>query len=284
MHKEGLTLHCHRKNADHEIRKNMKPLVSILIPTWNRAHFIAEAINSALSQDYRPIEIIVCVDGSTDSTLEVLKKFPDIKVIAFPEHKGMCYARNACLDAFTGSYVQFLNDDDALCPDKFKRQVDFLEMRPEIDEVHSDLLLWDGIKYKGHVLGSPVNHDLRQALIKNIGLPVDFDKSISCLLTNDRKEFRIGDGTNLIRRRVFNSGLRYDVELEKIVTVSADYDMWLQMVLAGFKFAYLPGPALQYRIHPGRMTEWALARKERYINSRKYIYNKFKNLIKECTK
>lgn len=88
-----------------------KPLVSIIIPTYNRAHKICDAVHSALNQSYANIQVIVVDDGSTDNTSELLKKFTDIEYV-WQENGGQAAARNAGLYKAQGSIIASLDSDD----------------------------------------------------------------------------------------------------------------------------------------------------------------------------
>lgn len=98
--------------------------VSILIPAHNAEPWIRETIESALSQTWREKEIIVVDDGSTDSTLQIAKQYQSklFKVVA-QENSGACRARNRALEVAQGDYIQWLDADDLLAPDKIERQM-----------------------------------------------------------------------------------------------------------------------------------------------------------------
>jgi glycosyltransferase involved in cell wall biosynthesis len=103
------------------------PLVSTIIPTYNRASLVSEAIDSVLAQTYPQIEVIVIDDGSTDGTLEVLKRYGNrIQVISQP-NAGPAAARNRGIDAAQGEMVAFLDSDDLWLPEKLARQVKLLQ-------------------------------------------------------------------------------------------------------------------------------------------------------------
>jgi glycosyltransferase involved in cell wall biosynthesis len=113
----------------------MQNLVSIIIPTHNRCTFLAEAIESAVGQTYRPIEIIVVDDGSTDKTEEliagwILQFNSIIKLIKLP-HQGAPAARNAGIYAARGEFIQFLDSDDQLHPQKIALQISELLRYPK---------------------------------------------------------------------------------------------------------------------------------------------------------
>jgi glycosyltransferase involved in cell wall biosynthesis len=106
---------------------NTKPLVSAIIPTYNRAHIIGEAVESALAQTYPNLEVIVVDDGSKDDTLARLQKFGDkIRVIS-QANAGPAAARNRGMEAARGEFIAFLDSDDIWLPEKTERQVDLLQ-------------------------------------------------------------------------------------------------------------------------------------------------------------
>ncbi len=106
----------------------MKPLVSILIPAYNSELWISEAINSALRQTWPRTEIVVVDDGSTDRTLWVAGKFSKKGVIvASQPNQGASVARNKAFSLCHGDYIQWLDADDALAPDKIAMQMAFAE-------------------------------------------------------------------------------------------------------------------------------------------------------------
>lgn len=96
----------------------MEPLVSIIIPVYNVAHYVREAIESVINQTYGNLEIIIIDDGSTDESGLICDEYdsdPRIRVI-HQENKGLSAARNAGLDQMNGDYVGFLDSDDMFCP------------------------------------------------------------------------------------------------------------------------------------------------------------------------
>lgn len=104
----------------------MKPLVSIIIPAYNAEEWVREAIESALGQTWPNKEIIVINDGSTDGTERIAKSFlPRIKLIS-TENRGLCAAVNLALRQCKGDYIQELDADDVLLPDKVERQLSTL--------------------------------------------------------------------------------------------------------------------------------------------------------------
>jgi len=105
----------------------MKPLVSILIPAYNSQEWIAETLRSAMAQTWHHKEIIVVDDGSSDRTLSVAQEFESkmVRVITQP-NRGAAAARNKAFSLAQGDYIQWLDADDLLAPDKIARQVECL--------------------------------------------------------------------------------------------------------------------------------------------------------------
>lgn len=113
----------------------MAPLVSVVIPAYNRADVISDAVASAFAQTHRPIETVVVDDGSTDDTLIVLKglaaRYGAALRIVRQANAGASAARNAGLDAASGAFVQFLDSDDVLRPEKVELQLAALQDAPD---------------------------------------------------------------------------------------------------------------------------------------------------------
>lgn len=99
------------------------PLVSIIIPVYNGERYLAAAIESALAQDWEHREIIVVNDGSTDRSLEIIESYRPLVTLINQQNTGACHARNAGLMAATGDYIQYLDQDDLLHPEKISLQV-----------------------------------------------------------------------------------------------------------------------------------------------------------------
>lgn len=128
--------------------------VSVIIPTYNRAHYLGEAIESILNQDIRDcrIEIIVVDDGSTDNTKEILGKFGNSVRYIFQDHRGAGAARNRGIAEATGEWISFLDSDDRWLPDKLTLQFKVLDAVPGYNAVHSEFQIFDDtgiIAHKG---------------------------------------------------------------------------------------------------------------------------------------
>ena len=113
-----------KNNINSYLRKKQNMLISIIIPVYNCEKYISEAIQSILNQTYKPIEVIVIDDGSTDNTAKIAKKFtPDIKYIYQPK-SGSAAARNRGIKIANGDAFAFLDADDIWIPNKLTLQSD----------------------------------------------------------------------------------------------------------------------------------------------------------------
>src|SRR3989338_10346077 len=112
------------------------PLVSIIIPTYNNAKFISAAIDSAAKQTYPNIEIIVVDDGSTDQTKNVILPYQHRIRYIHQSNEGLAAARNKAIEKSKGDYLQFLDADDLIHPEKIKKQIDCLMREPQFDVVY----------------------------------------------------------------------------------------------------------------------------------------------------
>ena len=105
-----------------------KPLISVIIPTYNRGRLILESVNSVLNQTYKNIELIVVDDCSTDDTKKIIESIKDfrIKYVKLEKKSGACVARNRGIEKSTGEFIAFNDSDDLWIPEKICSQLDFL--------------------------------------------------------------------------------------------------------------------------------------------------------------
>jgi glycosyltransferase involved in cell wall biosynthesis len=114
------------------------PKISVIIPTYNSANYLPEAIESVLAQTYKNFEIVVIDDGSTDNTKEVVVPYLDQIVFLETENGDPAKARNHGIRKSSGEYVAFLDADDIWCPDKLERQLAYFSKNPHYHLVFSD--------------------------------------------------------------------------------------------------------------------------------------------------
>ncbi len=207
--------------------------VSLIIPTYNRAWLLPQTLASVLEQTYPHLEIIVVDDGSTDDTPAVLAQYADRVKTIRQENQGETAARNAGIAAATGAYFTFLDDDDLIFPDKITRQVQLLESRPDVDVVYC--------RY--------YHMDVEGNLLNKTGLMAEGDVLPQLVYGNF-----IGIGAPLLPRRCVETIGLFDAELPFRGKYSEDWDWFLRLALAGFRFACIQEPLCAYRVVPTSQT------------------------------
>lgn len=205
-----------------------RPRVAAVIPCYNAARHIGEAIASILSQTCQPIDVIVVNDGSTDDLAAAVAPFRDrIQVIDQP-NSGQAAARNRALAATDATYVAFLDADDRWHPNKIARQVAVLEAQPECGLVHTavDLIDADGHSVAASPLLPPPAHrasgDCLLALLRANAIVISSVMVRQTLL--DRESFRVD------------------------ICGVEDWDMWVRLA-ARTRFARIDEPLTDYRVH-----------------------------------
>ena len=222
------------------------PLVSVIIPTFNRSRFVTEAVLSVFDQTYQPVEIIVVDDGSTDDTAEVLAPyFQRIQYIHQP-NQGVSVARNAGIKVATGELIAFLDGDDRWLPSKLALQVECLEKNRDVGLVHSN------VSYFG-------TNDERGRQTKGVTTTYERDCYAELFLGN-----RITTSSVLVRRECLEKVGLFDEGIRKAST--EDYDLWIR-IARYFEFAYVPDPVVLYRVHPNNAINdfRTLIENERYV-------------------
>ena len=118
----------------------MKPLVTVITPSFNQSKYLEETINSVLNQDYSNIEYIIIDGGSSDNSVELIKKYETKLAYWVSElDKGQADAINKGFLIATGDYICWLNSDDILYPDFISRRIKEFEQNPEIDMIYGDV-------------------------------------------------------------------------------------------------------------------------------------------------
>jgi len=183
----------------------LTPLVSVIIPTFNREKFIGEALHSILQQTFLDFEIIVIDDGSTDGTADVIKLFPTDKLrYIYQKNRGRSNARNHALRLAKGSYIAFLDSDDLYLPSKLELQVSYMEEHPEVGMIYTSAYCMDES-------GNSINHH--------------YDAKVSGWIYKDIAFFvpvTITLPTVMARREVFDKVGGFDEKMERF----EDTDMW----------------------------------------------------------
>ncbi len=181
------------------------PLVSVIIPTHNRAWCLREAVDSVLAQEFRDFELIVVDDGSTDETPQLLQEYRDSIRVLRQGNRGVSASRNAGVAAAGGGLIAFLDSDDIWLPGKLARQVDFFSRHPEAlicqTEEH-----W--VK-NGRRVNPGKRHRKRGGMI--------FEPSLELCL--------VSPSAVMLRRGLFDRVGLFDERLP----ACEDYDLWLRV-------------------------------------------------------
>lgn len=195
------------------------PLVSVIMPAYNAAEHIAEAIESVLIQNYRNFELVVVDDGSTDNTRDIIAGFKDDKIKYFyKENNGPSAARNLAVRKAGGQYIVPLDSDDMMIPKFIASHLQEFEKYPEADLIYCDDWLIDEDDKPIRVIERREYAD-RNSLIRDLF----------------RSGFPIVPFRTCIRRSVFDKIGFYDEDL----LVAEDYDMMRRLVKSGLKIHHL---------------------------------------------
>lgn len=193
------------------------PLISVIIPTYNCASYISEAVDSVIAQDYSNIEIIVINDGSIDHTLSVLQKYEDKIILINQENVGAAVARNKGLECARGKYVAFLDADDVWLSHKLGLQVAYLENHPMIGMAYSSWRNWFPDESGRYRLPKNIDCNVPTSTIINHASGWLYNKLlIECLLLTS---------TVVIRRSLIERVGKFDEKLLR----GQDYDYWLRV-------------------------------------------------------
>jgi glycosyltransferase involved in cell wall biosynthesis len=236
----------------------MKSLVSVIIPTYNYAHFVIDAINSVLNQTYKSVEIIVVDDGSTDNTHKVLEKFIlDRKIKYIKKNNGeLSSARNAGIKVSTADYIAFLDADDMWEPNKLEEQIKIFK-----NSEYKNL----GVVYCQYSLidtsGRPLVH----------GYTVKINPTMKGMIFERLLESNtiVSSGSGvLIKRECLEKTGYFDEDLKS----AEDWDMWLRLA-KHFEFDYSDKNLVKIRKHSKNMQNNNIFMFKSYF----YFLNKWAN-------
>ena len=204
--------------------------ISVVIPTYNYALYLPEAIDSVLAQTYAPLEIIVVDDGSTDDTPRVLAAYGDKVRVIRQDNQGVAAARNAGLAAARGEYVALLDSDDVWLPRKLELQMARFESDPSLGFVHCGAETFDGERTLG-LLVDGMEGWVRDAIL--------------CL---DRAVIPVPGSGTLFSKRVLDEVGGFDVRLPP----SDDWDLCYR-IATRYPIGFVRDVLVRYRMHGAGM-------------------------------
>jgi glycosyltransferase involved in cell wall biosynthesis len=183
----------------------MAPLVSVIIPTYNRADLVRQALASVKAQTFRDFEIVVVDDGGTDGTHEVLSADRELRVLRHPHRCGVAAARNTGAAAARGKWLAFLDSDDLWLPDKLARQMKLLECQPELRLCQTDET-W-------------VRRGIR------VNKPASFGKVAGRIFLPSLSRCMISPSAVMLHRQLLHDHGAFD----EMLPAAEDYDLWLRL-------------------------------------------------------
>lgn len=232
-----------------------EPLVTIIIPAFNRASLIEETLDSVRDQDHRSIELIVVDDGSTDATAARAEewiarnktRFTDVSLRSFTVNKGKSEAVNEGFKTAQGDLVMVLDSDDVLLPNAVSIEVQFFRDHPEVDALFAGAFLLDN-RTRTEILVHTTQHSPSFTDVRvSYG---DLLLKGNCIVAS----------TVMMKRSViqavggFKKGLRYTHDLEYWIRICKDHN-----------FGYVAQPVLYYRMNVGDGSSLQLRRTFREI-------------------
>src|SRR5215831_15342674 len=211
----------------------MKPLVSIVITAYNAEETIAYTLDSAIAQTWQRKEIILVDDGSTDRTAEVARQFKDVKLVSI-ENCGLSGAEKIAFSLSQGDYIQYLDADDLLAPDKIQRQLAALR------EGDSGRILLSSP-------WAPFYYRIRHARFVRNSLWQDLSP-VEWLLRKMRENIHMQNATWLVSRKVAEAAGPWDTRLD----FDQDGEYFCRVLLASQGTRFVPGTGIYYRNTRGK--------------------------------
>ena len=219
------------------------PRVSILMPVYNVAPYLREAMDSILGQTFQNFELIVLDDCSPDNSAEILDTYTDERIVRYRGEKNMGLSNmlNVGMAMARGEFIARMDSDDISTPERLATQVAYLDAHPEVDLCSCGMELF-GAKQETWV---------RETNVEDVKITALFHSPIL-------------HASSMWRREAFERvGLRF---LQEMVPAE-DYDMWTRAMAAGLRLVNIPEVMYKYRIHPSQATTQTdkTARKDREV-------------------
>ena len=208
----------------------MSPKVSVLLPVYNAAPYLREAVDSILNQTFTDFEFLIIDDGSTDASGEIIETYRDPRIVYVKNERnlGLVGTLNKGIDLAKGEYIARMDADDVSLPERFAKQVGFMDSHPEVGAC--------GTAYT--FFGDSNHTEVR---------PADYRRAFTLLASTPC----LGHPTALIRKEVLTDyGIRYEGTFE----YAADYALWIRLSRISC-LCSLPEPLLLYRWHSSNMSK-----------------------------
>lgn len=216
---------------------NAKPKLTVILPVYNGQEYLAEAIESVLSQSFSDFEMIVINDGSSDDSGEIINKFDDSRIRYFEQsNKGLAATLNRGISLAKGEYVARQDQDDVCLPSRFEKQVAFLDANPDVGMVGTAAEIWVGNERTNRCMKHPVD---------------DATLTFGLLFDNHFVHSSV-----TLRRAVFATVGGYSEDSSR--QPPEDYELWSR-VMRTYKLANLPDVLMVYREVKGSMSRTGIS-------------------------
>ena len=204
------------------------PLVTVIIPSYNHAKYVAESVQSIISQTWGFVQLIVVDDGSVDDSVKILSKMSEEYGFEFvvQENRGLTVTLNEVLKRAKGKYFCMLSSDDVALPDKLERQVAFMERRLDVGLCGGSAIEVDGA---GRALLKQRNLDYAELSFNDVFMQRLKGPTAPSMMARTEALRSVG-------------GYDPNIRLE-------DMDMWLKLTEADWKIVCLEGVFAHYRVH-----------------------------------
>lgn len=239
------------------------PKVSVCIPTYNRAYYLTYSINSVLQQTYDDFELIVCDDGSTDNTEEIVKQFNDSRIKYLRHQKNIGRSKNmrSGFEKSQGDYFLKFDDDDAITSEFLAKTVAILDNNKTIDFVCTN-----------HWIIDP-NHNRNELATEENCAKWGKDKIqegiISDLLTQTFEYQSLQVGSTLFRRNCLQEVDYMRTEADGC----EDFDLLVRLAIAGKIGYFLPELLMEYRFHGNQIS---LGQSLHFLRAKLFCYESYK--------
>lgn len=232
------------------------PTVSVILPTYNRADILGDAVRSVLSQTYEDFELLIVDDASTDDTDDIVAAFDDprIRYLKHDINRGASGARNTGIEAARGSYIAFQDSDDEWFPEKLEKQMTvFDKSSPEVGVVYTGI--WRTVngekRYLPYPGVDPKDGDIQESIQRQNFIPVQ---------------------VAVVRRECFEQVGTFDEETPPI----DDWDLWLR-ISQQFEFRLVDEPLVSAAVREdsiSRDREAIVASRERIVNKNQEVFSR----------
>lgn len=223
------------------------PLVSVVVPIHNGAQWLGQTLDSLFAQTYSHFEVVLVNDASTDNLREVLASFHDarLRVVHLQKNVGVSAARNQGIELAKGEFIAFCDADDLCQPQRFERQLTFLEQHPDIGLCGSAFSCFD-TQDRETVINPASDEEIRKALMQG-----------NCF----------GLSTIMARAGIFKAA-RFDETLY----VAEDYELWTQLAASGVRLSNLPESLIRYRLHAQQASRHKSAKLDQVARKIRSLY------------